>query len=265
MSESLLNATATAITDDNTGDAGDSARATAGGHDATGDTGGDDGLTWLKPEAWADLKDDKGLLLGKYKTPLELAEGYKSLTGKLRESAAPETYEAITLQGDDLPEQLKGLVVGTDDAALSVLAPVFKKHKIGQEALNDIVQTYLVAEAAARSFDPEKAKAALGSEADKVIDRLNATVGKHLKTKELELAAQELGRNPELMKLFYVALGDGDVSIPDKAAVAPVTLEGLQEAISALHKDPELGFDKYKQKRYSDLLVQRNAIKSQKQ
>lgn len=205
----------------------------------------------------SDLNDyldpENKLLLGKYKTPRELAEGYKELTTKLREKnpGAPDQYE---FKFED--ESLKTFKPDGDPLFEKML-PVLKNKGISQEQASAIVREYLLYQQESLPSTDDMKKM-LGDDADTVINEINQAVPKLAKTQDDKDALDYIGAYPPAMRLLHTLLRQmGERPIPG-SQVNPATggtqQERLQVAFDYLKANPDLASNPDKQAKYDALM-----------
>jgi hypothetical protein len=173
-----------------------------------------------KADPFGDLntfKDpDNGLYLGKYKNVLEVFNGYKELTNKLREKTpeAPETAEAYKIEfaADSEFGEYK---LNMEDPMWKQMAPVFKDANVSNEMAQKLVEGFLKYQIASKP-DIAAEKAKLGDEAPKIINE----VGVYLKKRSspaMNTLAELAGQSAETLKELHLLIKQGgEKNIPSK-------------------------------------------------
>ena len=214
-----------------------------------------------------EFKDEaSGLYLGKYKTITDVFRGYKELSGKVREKSpeAPENYEVVKLDGDDLPQEYRGLEIKTDDPMFAHFVPAFKEAKLTQEQVA-ILAKHNVKYGLSAVPDLEAERKKLGGEADKIITE----VGGYLKkrgTEAMSKLAEMAGRDGEMLKELHLLIAQGgEKTIPVKTDSAPLKshAELSAEALEykkKYQKEMDNG-NKYHQEQYYALLTKAQRAK----
>lgn len=170
------------------------------------------------PDPFGDLNEYKdkesGLFLGKYKTAREVFEGYKELSGKVREKspAAPEKPEDYAFTFAD--EALKDFKLTMEaDPGWKVMAPIFKEANVTQEQAQKIAEGWLQYQLSTMA-NPTEERKKLGTEADKIIGDVQTYLSKR-KSQAMGALATLAGNNAEMLKeLHFLIQGVGEQNIP---------------------------------------------------
>lgn len=189
----------------------------------------------------ADYRDPENqLFLGKYKTIKDVFDGYKALTGKLRERVpeAPEKVEDYAFEFAD--EALKDYRLTVEDPMWGKLAPIFKEANVSQEQAQKIVEGYLKA-ALDDKADLESERQKLGAEAEQVIGAVVSFAQKR-GTPGAAALAELAGQSAEALKeLHALVQASGERSIPGKLdgvqGRSPEDLKAEAFAYREKHKD----------------------------
>jgi hypothetical protein len=218
-----------------------------------GDDGGNESLA-IPLSDFDEFKDqESGMYLGKYKDVRGVFEGYKELTGKLREKIpeAPSGDYEFTFEAPELKN-----VSLADDPLWQDLAPVFKTLNISNAQANSIAETFLKWQLSqVPDLDAEKAK--LGSDADTMIKSVEQAVGKYAKTDEDKAAFEYIGRNADSLKLVYNILsmaGEKTVPVSPGGVSSETKAELLQQAFDYKKNNPDFESNPAKQTIYDRML-----------
>lgn len=142
-------------------------------------------------------EDEKQLLAGKYSDVAGLEKGYKELTAKMREKhpTAPEGgYSIPELDKEGLPEHLADYAIPEDDLGWKTMAPVFEKHNLSQEAVNDIANVFTSMQIKDLP-DPGNELKSLGPDKDQIIGSVSLGLKNALSEDEFTVV-QEMGVDP---------------------------------------------------------------------
>jgi hypothetical protein len=212
----------------------------------------------LEVDPFGDLDQWKseGKYFGKYNSIRDVFSGMEELQkdhGRLKREKTPEIpeeYGGVTLDGEDLPEALKGLVIDDNDEAFAAFKPVFKELKLTQEQANGLIKAHALW-ANSGLPDLEKEKAALGSEAGAIIQEVDQYLAKRNVPGAVKLG-QLAGQNAETLKeLHYLIKKSSGLDIPAGAGQANTAMtyeEAREEAFSYR--------EKYKDRIHVDLKIQ---------
>lgn len=187
-------------------------------------TSEEDVSTSTEQDPFGDLDkyrdEDSNLYLGKYKTPADAFEGYKELSRRLREKspeAPAEGYVGIKLDGDDVPEVLRGSEINTEtDPMFKRFETVFKEIGLSQEQVSRLVKEHAVF-GVESAPDLETVKTALGQDGDVMLSNIESWVGrngKHL-DEDMQTAMLEWGQNAGSIKLMnFIVSQAGEKPLP---------------------------------------------------
>lgn len=190
--------------------------------DTVAGSGGEDDSSKLDPFGdLAEFRDPESqLFLGKYKTIKDVFDGYKSLSGKLRERMpeAPESAEGYQFEFAD--EALKDYQLTLEDPMWGKLAPVFKEANVSQEQAQKIVEGYLKAALEDRP-DLEAERQKLGGEAEAIINTVVSYAQKRA-TPGMQALAELAGTSAEALKELHALIqASGERQIPGRLDGAP--------------------------------------------
>lgn len=197
-----------------------------------------------KTDPFKDLEEFKdketGLYFGRYKNTVEAFKGLREQDKELgrlkREKGqeAPEAYEPIVLDGEDIPEEYRGMeLTEENDEELAYYLPIFKEAKLSQD------QVAILAKAALKyglksAPDLKAEKQKLGEQAEAIISTVDnyvakrntpgaSKLGKMAGTdaealKELNALIQQSGEKPLPGDVGYGGAGKTWEDVRDEAA-----------------------------------------------
>jgi hypothetical protein len=196
-------------------------------------------------------------ILGKYKTPKELADGYKEQSRLLREKTptAPEDGYKFDFSKH---ETLKVVESVADDPLWKAFEPKFKELGITQQQAEGLMESHLLW-TLENIPNMESEEKRLGSEAKAIIETVSAFAKKHVKTQEDIDAFEYVGRNADAIKLVHRLIGmTGERPIPSPNGsniYSTNSLDGLNEQASLLRNNPRFNVDSDMQKKYMGLMT----------
>lgn len=206
--------------------------------------------------------DETGLYAGKYQTIAEFENGHKELMQKYTEKnpEAPEEYQVDLSQSEN--EALRGFEVTNDDPLISALTPILQKHRVTQEAFNDMAETFYSVMAGVE-VSTDDIVAELGDDGPQIVEELNQFVESSDSMKGFQNVAVELGRSVEGLNLLrYVSQLEAKVktasSVPTDIGNTNVVRKSgqelEQEAINFKAGIANFDTNRAAQTRYDDMM-----------
>lgn len=174
----------------------------------------------------------------------KLGKSYNELEKTLKEKGkvAPDEYALA----DDLP-------LNKDDDDFKGLVAVAKTHNLSNEALNDILKYATESGYLEAPPDPAKEKAALGADADVILESLDRFAQTRLNEAEREVLLN-MTYTADQVKLLNKIIRMSDKSVPPK--VGETAQEGkkdLQKKLNELLSDPNIRGNREKQQEAIEL------------